>query len=48
MALIWARPGQPPNVPGGRVEIGSRANEAIASLANTGAVILPEQVDRLF
>jgi len=38
------------NVPGGRVEISSRVegDKAIVSIANTGPVIPPEQVRRLF
>ena len=38
------------NVPGGRVEISTRVegDKAIVSIANTGPVIPPEQVHRLF
>jgi signal transduction histidine kinase len=38
------------NVPGGRVEISTRVegDKAIVSIANTGRVIPPEQVHRLF
>ncbi|HXA61839.1 MAG TPA: HAMP domain-containing sensor histidine kinase [Streptosporangiaceae bacterium] len=38
------------NVPGGRVEIatGTRAGRAVITVANTGPVVPPEQVDRLF
>lgn len=38
------------NVPGGRVEISTRVHgdQAVLSIANTGPVIAPEQVDRLF
>jgi len=38
------------NVPGGRVEVGTRLadGQAVFSVANTGAAVPPEQVDRLF
>lgn len=38
------------NVPGGRVEISTRVRggKAVVAIANTGPVIPPEQVDRLF
>jgi signal transduction histidine kinase len=38
------------NVPGGRVEISTRveSDKSSVSIASTGPVIQPEQVDRLF
>jgi signal transduction histidine kinase len=38
------------NVPDGRVEVvtGTKAGRAFLSVANTGPVITPEQIDRLF